>query len=342
MAATKNPAKALMSSFKELGLTAAQVRHFVPAWWDDEAANDENGLLELQILLARRLNVSLPTLQAPTPTPQFRDTTRRFKTVHPEGSTQLAVAAGVGHGVAQVLAAACESPASPQLMPAGELRAVLLQNNPAVTLNVLCGWLWERGVPVVHITNWPKQLRRPDAMCLRIGARPVILVVRNEAAPARLTYLVAHEMGHIMSGHLKGDSNEVLVDDTLPVDDQGFAQDDDEKVADAYAIELLGGDKLMAASKGLAPKYLDEVKLVLAALNASKGTGLDAGQVILSWARQSQEWKMAAMAMRYLMTTGAAPVVINDTAKKFINPHELSGDGLDFLNQLAGIEFGEE
>lgn len=320
-------------------MTAAQVRHFVPAWWDDEAANDEGGLLELQILLARRLNVSLATLQAPTPKPAFREASRRFKTVHPQGSTQLAVSAGVGHGLAQVLAAATSTPLQlPQLSP-HELRVALLQRSSSITLDVLCSWLWGQGVPVVHITNWPKQLRRPDAMCLRVGHRPLILIVRNEAAPARLTYLVAHEVGHVMAGHLKADSNEVLVDDTLPVDDQGFADDEDEKVADAYALELLGGDALRAASKSLAPRYLDEMKLVLAAMSAAKGKGLDVGQVILSWARLTGEWKTAGMGMRYLMTSGAAPLVINDAAKKFLDIEELSSDGREHVTQLTGIQF---
>lgn len=339
MATTKNPGKALMGSFKELGMTAAQVRHFVPGWWDDEAANDEGGLLELQILLARRLNVSLATLQAPTPKPEFREAARRFKTVHPQGSAQLAVSAGVGHGFAHVLAAATSIPLRLRRLSPAHLRAALLKRKSSVTLDVLCTWLWEQGVPVVHITNWPRQLRRPDAMCLRVGNRPVILIVRNETAPARLTYLVAHELGHVMAGHLKVDNNEVLVDDTLPVDDQGFANDEDEKIADAYALELLGGDALRAASKSLATGYLDEMKLVLAAMGAAKDKGLDAGQVILSWARLTGEWKTAGMGLRYLMTSGAARLVINDAAKEFLDIEELSGDNQEHLARLTGIDF---
>ena len=196
MATSKNPAKTLLSSFKDLGMSASQVRHFVPEWWEDDAAGDEGGLLELQILLARRLNVSLASLQAGAPKPEFRAGTRRFKTVHPQGSTQLAVAAGVGHGLAQVLAAACKSQVQFEAPSPTKLREQILSKYPAVTLQGLCHWLWDHGIPVVHITNWPKQLRRPDAMCVRVGPRPAVLVVRNEVAPARLTYLVAHEAAH--------------------------------------------------------------------------------------------------------------------------------------------------
>lgn len=341
MASTKNPAKALMGSFKELGLSAAQVRHFVPEWWDDEAATVEGGLLELQIVLARRLNVAFESLHAAAPKPEFRAATRRFKTVHPEGSTQLAAAAGVGHGLAHVLAGACKTEAQQGRLSPTELRARILEKFPAVTLEGLCQWLWEHGVPVVHILNWPHQLRRPDAMCVRIGERPVVLVVRREIAPARLAYLVAHETGHIMSGHLGADNNAVLVDDTLPVDGQGFAKDEDEKVADAYAMELLGGDALRVACRDIG-KQSEEVKLAAAALKAGRGTGLDAGQVILGWARLTEDWKLAGMAMRYLMTAQAAPIVVNDVAKGCIDLNALSSDGLDHLTRLTSMQFNIE
>lgn len=335
MVTPKNPARALMSSFKELGLSAAQVRHFVPEWWDDAAAAEEGGMLELQMLLARRLNVGLESLQSSAP--QFREATRRFKTIHPDSSTQLAVAAGVGHGLAQVLAGACKAAPLQEVLDAPPFRAQLLQKHSAVTLDGLCTWLWAHGIPVVHITNWPKQLRRPDAMSVRVAQRPVILVVRKEAAPARLTYLVAHEAGHVMSGHLKADNNAVLVDDTLPVDEQGFAKDEDEKVADAYAMELLGGTVLLRACEALAAKRVDEVNLAIGALHASKDNGLDAGQVLLGWARLTQDWKLAGLAMRYLLTTQAAPVVVNDVARKYLNWEALSADGLDHVSTLTGI-----
>ena len=338
MATAKNPAKTLLASFKEVGLTPAQVRHFVPQWWDDAAAADEGGLLELQILLARRLKVSLDSLLAAAPKPEFREATRRFKTVHPDGSTQLAVAAGVGQGLAHILAAACRTRIQQEMLPARALREQILGAYPAVTLQALCHWLWDNGIPVVHITNWPKQMRRPDAMCVRVGSRPVVLVVRKEIAPARLAYLVAHETAHVMSGHLRADNSAVLVDETLPVDEQSFASDEDEREADAYAMELLGGQTLRDACGSLRRKYLEEVKLAVDALGVAKGKGLDAGQVILGWARLTSEWKVAGMAMRYLMTTQAAPIVVNEFAQKYLHAEDLSADGLDHLVGLTGIE----
>lgn len=336
--ATANPARKLLSSFKELGLSAAQLRRLMPAWWDDEAATDEGGLLELQILLARRLNVSLDSLRASVPRPAFRETAQRFKTVHPSGSSQLAVAASIGHGLAQLLADAVQTTTVTGQLGPVELRNVLLKSALSVTLDVLCGWLWHSRLPVIHITGWPEGLRRPDAMCVRVGVRPVIMVVRKELAPAKLAYLVAHEVGHVMSGHLRTEQNAVLVDEALPVDAQPSFYDEDEKVADAYAMELLGGSALYAACKSLTAQSHSELTLAVGALAACQDKGLDAGQVILGWGRLTEDWRLANMALHYLLNLQPAPVVINDVASASIDWGALSNDGRDHLYRLTGLE----
>lgn len=333
-----NPARKLMSSFKELGLSAAQVRSLIPSWWADEVAQSEDGLLELQILLARRLNVSLGSLQEREPSPKFQATAPRFKTVHPDGSSQLAVAAGIGNGLAHLLSAAAEGRPIPLPVSAHELRAQLLKEGSAATLDRLVGWCWKHGLPIVHVTGWPNGLRRPDAMCMRVDQRPIVMVVRKETAPAKLAYLVAHELGHIMSGHLAAGQNAVLVDETLPVDAQKSFFDDDEKQADAYAIEVLGGAELDAAAKQLLGRPYSELSLAAEVLSTLKGKPLDAGQVILAWGRLTQEWKTANAALKYLQTMQAAPRVINDVARDEIDFDALSTDGMDHLLKLTAME----
>lgn len=338
MATADNPALRLFRSFKGLGLSATQVRRLMPEWWEDEAAREEGGLLELQMLLARRLNVSLASLQAAVPLPVFRETTQRFKTVHPDGSSQLAVAASIGHGLAQMLANAVEHRPPVDSISAASLRQDLLATNSAVSLDSLCGWMWSHGLPVVHVTGWPDGLRRPDAMCVRVGQRPVTMVVRKEQAPARLAYLVAHELGHVMSGHLQAANNAVLVDEALPVDDQRTFSDDDEIEADAFAMTVLGGDLLLSTCRSLLGPRYSELTLAVAALRACRDKPLDAGQVILGWGRLSEDWQLTNMALKYLMTTQSAPVVINDVAKAHIDASALSADGRDHLARLTAME----
>ncbi len=338
MPPANNSALRLLRSFKGLGLTPAQVRRLMPEWWDDEAAEDEGGLLEMQILLARRLSVSLASLQSQAPQPVFRETTQRFKTVHPEGSTQLAVAASIGHGLAQLLASVCDTPFIGR-RSAAELRQQLLgDGGSAVTLAGLCTWMWKNGLPVVHVTGWPDGLRRPDAMCVRVGDCPVTMVVRKELHPPKLAYLVAHELGHIMSGHLDAAKNAVLVDDTLPVDEQQSFNDTDEIAADAFAMTALGGSALLALCRSLVGPSYSELTLAVAALRAAKGTEMEPGQVILGWGRLTENWKLTNMALKYLQTTQTAPMVINDVANLYIDSSALSADGRDHLERLTAME----
>lgn len=338
MASTNKSARSLMSSFKGLGISASQVRKLMPDWWEDEAAEDEGGMLELQMLLARRLNVSLVSLQQVPPKPAFREAVRRFKTVHPEGSSQLAVAASIANGLAHLIASAVASTPVQGLVSPLQVRAELLEKSSAVTLEALCRWSWAHGIPIVHIQGWPTNLRRPDAMCVRAGNRPVILVVRNEKTPAKLAYLICHELGHILLGHLRDVGNAILVDDALPVDNQRSFHDADEREADQFAMEVMGGDTLRAAANGLLGKRYTDLSLAVAAMAAARPKNLDAGQVVLGWARLADDWQMANMALRYLMTTGPAPEVINAMARRSIDEDSLSADGKDHLSTLTGMD----
>lgn len=340
MATTNSVAKRLIGSFRDIGVTAAQVRRLLPEWWEDEAADDPGGLLELQMLLARRLNVSIDSLQAATPAPQFHGGIRRFKTIHPEGSDQLMVASALGVAIARLVLSATDV-SFDALGTVASIRKHLIADGHAVTLDRLCSHLWAHGVPVVHMTGWPQGLRRPDAMCMQIEGRPVILIVRKESAAAKLTYLVAHELGHLLAGHLakaaSSAQDEVLVDDALPVGEDDAVSDREEKAADALALDLLGGKTLNAASEAIPTSLTAPLDIVVAALKAVKGRPLDAGQAILGWGRITTNWKAANGALRYLMTTDVAPVVINDIAAGRVELSSLSADNREHLAQITGL-----
>lgn len=336
--ATTTKAKRLLSSFKALEITAAQVRSLLPDWWVDEVAESEDGLLELQLVLARRLSLSLSSLQVPDGIPSFQASSHRFKTVHPEGSSQLAVSAAMGTGLARLVVSASGelSPAPP--VHAAALRQSILANAASVGLEQLVYWSWHVGMPIVHVTGWPKGLRRPDAMCLRVENRPVILIVRNEVSPAKLAYLVAHEIGHIASGHLRADGNSVLVDEALPVNSKQSASDEDEVEADAFAGVLLGANETTGIVKAIGPSISSELKLASQASLACRGKSVNPGQVILAWGRTYKDWKMTNLALKYLQTTQPASRLINDIAKEFLDFSALTGDGLDHLRKLTDME----
>lgn len=164
------------------------------------------------------------------------------------------------------------------------------------------------------------------------------MVVRKELHPPKLAYLVAHELGHIMSGHLDAAKNAVLVDDTLPVDEQQSFNDTDEIAADAFAMTALGGSALLALCRSLVGPLYSELTLAVAALRAAKGTEMEPGQVILGWGRLTENWKLTNMALKYLQTTQTAPMVINDVANLYIDSSALSADGRDHLERLTAME----
>ena len=131
------------------------------------------------------------------------------------------------------------------------------------------------------------------------GHRPVIVLGHAFDEPARLAFIVAHEVGHIVNGDCTADA---------PVVDEDEEVSDDHEIetrADGYAIGLLTAG---APLPGL--DAADFKELATKAANIEKGHGVDAAAVIWSWARRTGDYALATMAARALYRTkGGARVL---------------------------------
>lgn len=84
------------------------------------------------------------------------------------------------------------------------------------------------------------------------GDRPVIVLASGYDSPPRQAFYLAHEVGHILRGHVKP-GGEMLADSDLDT----ATEDKDEREADGDALELLTGQRTpeFSATYGLtAPK----------------------------------------------------------------------------------------
>jgi hypothetical protein len=150
--------------------------------------------------------------------------------------------------------------------------------------------LWGRGIPVIHVENLPSPSFQGLAWIAR--DRPVIVLGHALDEPARLAFIIAHEVAHIVNGDCSVD---------VPVVDEEEEVSDDhemEKRADAYAIGLLTGGApipILNAS--------DFKDLATKAAKIEKDHRVDAAAVIWSWARRTGDYALATMAARALYRT---------------------------------------
>ena len=308
------------------------MRVLLPGWWSDEITKSRAGQKELLVLLARRLNLNLVSLLSNAAQASFADSHRRFKTRRGKSDEQLLVASGIAQGLAASLQRASRAKWAGIPNDPLRLHETIVDSYGQVDLGSLALYCWNVGIAVVHVENWPRGVRRPDAVCVRHEGRPVILVVRAETAASKLLFYLAHEIGHIALGHISGE--EALIDDEVNREAQNApVTDAEERAADDFALQLIRGADDISYPKRVG----SELELVVWAQTESKRTCVDAGHLILSWGELRQDWAAANTALRYLEQSSPAPKRLNDIAQTQVDFENLADDALDHLQVLTGI-----
>ena len=147
--------------------------------------------------------------------------------------------------------------------------------------------LWSRGIPVIQLETLPRPLFQ--GMAWIAGERPVVVVGHRLDEPARLAFVIAHEVGHIVNGDCAADAP--VIDEEEEVTDDH----ESERRADEYAIGVLtGGTPVPSLSAA------DFKDLATKALQVEKKHHVDAAAVIWSWARRTGDYALATMASRAL------------------------------------------
>ncbi|MFX9185041.1 ImmA/IrrE family metallo-endopeptidase, partial [Acinetobacter baumannii] len=85
-----------------------------------------------------------------------------------------------------------------------------------------------------HLTRLPKPGKKITGLATFIADRPIIVLCSGRDSPAWLAFHLAHELGHLMCGHVKV-GGAPLVDVDLSDTDDGRH----EREADRYAFQLL-------------------------------------------------------------------------------------------------------
>ena len=129
-------------------------------------------------------------------------------------------------------------------------------------------------------------------MAAIVDGRPIIVLAHDLDAPARLAFLVAHEVAHIVNGDCSPDRP--VVDDEEEIPDQSSI----ERLADDFAAAVLTGGAQVPAIE--ASQYKE---LAIKAAEVEKKLGVDASSVVWAWARKSGNYALATMAAQALYCT---------------------------------------
>ncbi len=230
---------ALYRRLSRVGLTRQFVRSTaLPGWWDDEIADSPSGYAEGLLLLSRHLGLELATLQDESASLALRHFGPcKFKRTTNVTDDELALARAMATRAAQLAGAAMTKAMKTLPACAAEVRQQILdRGKPWVSLDALVDYCWSVGVPVLHLSRFPPKIKKMHGLAAKVNGRPVIVLSRNQKHTAWLLFILAHELGHIVKGHIS--DNGVLLDERVEEDND---LDAEEAEANAFAIELLTG-----------------------------------------------------------------------------------------------------
>lgn len=328
----------VMARLRDLGMTPAQVRALLPAWWEPAVTKTPSGVWETSLLLGRRLGLDAVALakgqvaQLPgLSPPRFKHTVR----VTP---SQLGPATMIASSLAKAVIAALPDRPTIRGASAEDVRAQILQTAGArIDFNSLVEFAWKHGIPIIPLPNLPRGIRKMDAAAINVGSRPVIVIARRTDSKAWLSFLLAHELGHVCLGHVpeNGSLVEGSITDSAEFDAQSQI-DTQEQEANEFAHTLLGGpeaDRIIATwGTNLAP-----VQLAGAAAHASDELACAPGNLLLRYAFRTKRWPEARMALRFHAEDMDAQQALVTRMGRELDTRLVADDLQDFVEAITGI-----
>ena len=305
----------------------------LPNWWCEEYEEESDAIVTAASYISKLLNLDFKSLLDNTVQPKLILTSQpKFKVQKGSDLEQLPVASTIAAKVASVLAYGCQSPYRPIAgLTAANIRQEILSSRRSVDLEGLLDFCWSYGIPVVHFSRFPSGSRKFQGMSACFRQRPVIVLSLNSASPSRLLFILAHELGHILKGHLNLSSENVLVDEKVVLE----SIDEEEIEANEVAIELITGypDRSYCPARNYNAK-----QLAIYAKQVGERDRVSPGVVALNYGWAKNHWGSTTDALKILEPNANAPLKINQYVQGHLDWDRLGHDYQDYLELVLGLE----
>jgi hypothetical protein len=332
MNSSSRSALVLRRRLRKIGLSDPAVAAAWPTWWSDAAEASPSASAELRFSLARKLGLDPRSLLDDNEAPRFvwRDEAR-FKHIATEDEQELSAISSFGKALAGALIAATPSGSSTPIPTALQLRELLLRTRQFIRLSDLLSVAWSVAIPVIHLRIFPCERKRMAAMAVEMGERDAILLAKDSDYPAQIAFYLAHEIGHIALGHLKGGQVLVDMDSTM-----GAPRNDQEEVeADRFALELLTGQPNPVVLPGA--RHYTAWQLARDTLREAPRLHIEPGTLALCFGYSTGDWATALAAMHSIYAN-PKPVwsEINLVAQKELSLDSVSDDTSSYIAAVLG------
>ncbi len=197
----------------------------------------------------------------------------------------------------------------------------------------LLNFCWSLGIPVLQLRIFPLRRKRMHAVAVSDKGRYAILLGYETKYPAVIAYILAHEIAHILLGHLENKSSLLDVENPLEMENK----DDEETEADLLALTLLTGTDHPQISADTAS--YTATQLAHASTEAAEREQIDPGVLALCLGHSTQRWEQTYGALK-IIPPGEQPVgeTINALAANQLDWQALSYTNREYLSRVIGQE----
>lgn len=311
------------------GYTKPYLKKYIfPDWWEDKAALNPSAFYELKLIVARRLGLDLKSiLDAKKPIEFSNAGPCHFKNgnnIHDKKNTQ-----NLSRMLAEMAAAAMSIEYQGLPNSGSQIRnEILSQSKPWVGFAELLDYLWINGVPVLFLANIHPKWRKMEGMVTVVDNRPVITLSKNTHSCAWQLFILAHEVGHIIKGHLQNYTT--FADDKINKNDQ----DPVEQEANHAAIELLtdDGDTTFVSSSG---SWLSSDELATQSIHYGREHKIDPGHIALNYGYAINQINTSNAALKIIEPNSNAPAMIVRKMIEFLDEDLLPEDSYLYLLNMC-------
>lgn len=331
-------AKIIYEKLKAVGVTRAHVRKLLPDWWVPEIEARPDGFAEFCLLLSRRLSIDLQSLMKGEVVVRQAAASVSYKHRVDASPESLQASTCIATSVAQGVVAAMTKPyRNISCAPESFARDIRNIGNGKICFTSVLDACWENGIPVIPLPNVPVGIRKMDGAVIKLGERPTIIISKKNSSRAWLTFIIAHELGHIANGHISSSGS--IIDVSLQEKstyESESSSDLQEREADSFAFDMLGGEQVNSIISSW-PDRISAVDIALRSRDAAETVGVESGHFALRYAFRTKRWPDAMNALSFLSEDADPQSEMKLGMERWLDFDRVADDIRDYVCQITGI-----
>lgn len=331
--------KSAFKSLQAAGYPRTYVMKLLPDWWDNSLLKTSAGAFQFALILKQRLGLDVSFGHDGNLAIKPQVARANFKHRAGTHADELNVAASLGIALAHLAVFATNQPYRELPSNPVAIYAMVREQTgrPSVDFEGLLDLCWSHGIPVLFLKGMPKKTKRMTGMATMVDGRPTVLLGFNYAQHSKQLFVLAHELAHIICGHIQ--DNGALVDEEIADVSEGLAgrasvrRDAQEREADTFALNLIRNGPINIVRK--MPRQPSAAVLAAEAFRLGREAGIDQGHLILSYAKERDDWIKANQALNFIEQPVNAIDLLQD---KFIKNVALGAISEESANHLLFMQ----